>query len=68
MQIWKEMPTILSHVLECIPAKDERRDKHALKKAETDEPLELVLLDLNRLEATTRIDTRMTVEMRDALQ
>lgn len=38
-----------------------------LKKPEANEPLELIMLDWRRVEATARISTGITIDMREAL-
>lgn len=44
------------------------RDEYTLKKTKAKEPLELILLDQSRTEATIRVGTSMTAKMRNALQ
>lgn len=52
---------------ECILADSEIQDKQALRKVESNNPLELVLLDPTSPEATVRVDSGVTLEMRGVM-
>lgn len=67
-QMREDMQAILPPAPECALTEDEVRDEHALKKIEPNKSLELFLSDPNLPKTTARIDTRMIVEIRVAMQ
>lgn len=64
----KSGAALLSSPPELIDHKVKTRDELNLKEAEANEPLELVALEPNHLEATTRIGTRMGSKTRQQLK
>lgn len=63
----KNAQGILMPPLECTLADSEVQDEYTLRKMEPNEPLKLVLLDLGHSDATARIGTELTLEMRAAM-